>query len=350
MPPASPPPLALPPAGPMPLAAPPAEPRKEEHAEKAPHAEKEHEEHEKDHEHEHAAHEEEEEHHSAFLADAEFLYWRPVRSNQDYAISGTNPGFGPLGDIKTVDGGYNTGFRVGGGYRFCNGWEASLYYTYFQAAHGTDAGQPGSGALFPTITFPGIVTTVTGASAATSVNLNVYDIEFARDFHPCEELDVRAFVGPRFAYIDEKFAAVYTGGDVTSGTDNVRRQSQYDGFGFRAGGRGDYAFWEHFTLYAKGSASIMTGSYNSSLVEFANGTTIVSTKEKFQKIVPVLDAGMGVSYQLKNLRLSAGYEFVNWFGLDDQINFGDDNTPGKLSRRISDLGFEGFVFRAELVF
>ena len=109
-------------------------------------------------------------------------------------------------------------------------------------------------------------------------------------------------------------------------------------------------FWENFGLYGRGSLSLLTGWFHSELAENANGAFVVNVSEKFHKMAPVAEIGLGISYQISWLRVSAGYEFINWFGLDEGIDFADDVSPGKYNRRTNDLGFNGIVFRAELLF
>jgi len=52
--------------------------------------------------------------------------------------------------------------------------------------------------------------------------------------------------------------------------------------------------------------------------------TLVSVADRQNKVVPVLELGLGFTWQYKNLRVTAGYEFVNWFGLVSGPDFVDD--------------------------
>jgi hypothetical protein len=294
-------------------------------------------------------HEEEEDKPGAFIIDADFLLWRPLRRNQDYAVVGTNPNFGPSGTIMSVEGKFDPGFRVGAGYRLPGeGWEAVLDYTSFRTTGNNAVSAPDGGFVFPTLTFPGLVTRAQGATANNSITLNVFDLEFAKRWEVGESLMLRGFAGPRIAIVDQKFTALYVGGDVAS--DAVRRRLEFEGYGIRAGGEASYKLFDHFGVYGRGAVSMLSSRFHSDLSENANGQTVVSASEKFNKMVPVLEMGVGVSYQKGCLRLSAGYEFVNWFGAVEGIDFVDDVSPGKYGRRWADLGFEGLVFRAELMF
>jgi hypothetical protein len=297
----------------------------------------------------HDSHKEEEENSGAFIIDGEYLLMRPRRRSQDYAVVGSDPNGGPIGVIKSLEGGFDSGFRVGAGYRFPGeNWEARFYYTFYHETGNDLVAAPPGGFVFPTLTFPAVVTRSNSAAASNSVNLNVFDVEFGKRWEATESMSVRWFVGPRFANIDQKFMATYTGGDVSQ--DNVRRRLFFDGGGARAGGELNCKVFDHLGFYACGSVSLMTGRFRSDLLEVANGQTIVNVSEKFDKVVPVMDLGVGISYQMGGLRLSAGYQFINWFGMVEGIDFSDDVSPGKYARRTGDLGFDGLVFRAEWLF
>lgn len=302
------------------------------------------------HEEGHDWHKEEEEAKpSALILDAEFLLMRPIRQGQDYAVVGTNTNDGPLGVVRNVTGGYDPGFCAGLGYRFPDeGWEVVLEYTYFRTTGNDAAGAPPGGFVFPSLTYPGLVTQVAGAAANNSVTLNIGDLEFGKRWQSSECLGFRLFAGPRFADIDQKFTATYIGGDVSS--DEVRRRVIFEGFGLRAGGEVNYKVFDHLSVCGRGTVSMVSARYHADLSEIANGVPVVYTSEKFNVAIPVLEMGLGLSYQFGPVRLWAGYEIANWFGAVQGLDFADDQTPGKLNRSSSDLGFDGFVFRAEWIF
>ncbi len=294
-------------------------------------------------------HKAEEECHEAFILDGEFLLVHPYSRGQDYAVLGANPNGGPIGEVKSVPGDLDTGFRVGAGYRIPGeGWEIHSVYTYIHSndKSSVDAG-PGE-SVFPTLTFPGVVTAFQGAVAVSAVDVNILDIELGRRWDVSERVALRVFFGPTFSYIDQKFDATYTGGPFA--LDNVHRQLTFGGGGLRVGGEATFKIVDHLGLYTRASVSMMTGWFHSNLSEVANGATVVNVSEKFDKVVPVADMGIGLNYQFGKLHLSAGYEFINWFGLIEQISFADDTSPGSYNRRTGDLGFNGIVFRAEWMF
>lgn len=285
----------------------------------------------------------------------EYLLLRPRRREQDFALVGANPNWGPVGVLKSVEGGFDSGGRFGVGYHWCGGLEAIVQYTHWHNAGNDVVTQSETQRLgltvFPTLTHPSIVTQVTAARAENSINLNVVDLEMGRRWKQGEQVTWRAYAGPRFVNMDQKYLAVYTGGDVgPGGNDNVRRSLNFNGAGLRAGGEIDYHFWEFFGVYARGSGSMVVGQFRSQLKEVANGAVIVDVSEKYDKLVPIVEAGLGVSFTRGHFRLTVGYEFWNYFGGFEAIDFADDAHPGKPNRRWADLGFDGLAVRAEMSF
>jgi hypothetical protein len=273
----------------------------------------------------------------------------PRRRAQDFALVGTAPFGGPIGTLKSVEGGYDSGFRVGAGYRFCEGMEVLFNYTHYHTS-GDDAvlrAPPGQ-VVFATLTHPAAIVQVAGAKADNSINMNLFDLEVGRRVELSDHMGLRVFGGPRFANLDQKFTAVYTGGDVA--TDVVRRVLTFDGGGLRAGGEVTYECFQHVGVYMRGSASLLTGRFRSSLSETGNGLPVVRVEEKFDKVIPIADLGIGVRFEKGPLRLSVGYEFQNWFGMLEGFDFVDDAHPAKMTRRSGDLGFDGVVFRLEYLF
>src|SRR5262249_40039960 len=103
-------------------------------------------------------------------------------------------------------------------------------------------------------------------------------------------------------------------------------------------------------LYLRGSASLLTGRFRLRNTETANGFPIVDVSERFTRVVPMLDMGVGLCFQKGGWRVSLGYEFLNWFNMVDGSDFVDDAHPAKLARPVGNLGFDGVVILTELSF
>jgi hypothetical protein len=283
------------------------------------------------------------------LTDGEYLLLAPRRPAQTFAIVGSNPNWGPIGIIRSVDGNYDSGFRVGAGWRFVEEeCDVMARYTYYHTAADDIAGAPPGGKVFATLTHPSTVMEVQSAVARNSVNFNLFDLEIGRRFDLGETLDLRVFAGPRYANVDQKLTVQYAGGDVI--TDDVHHCLCFDGAGLRAGGETHWRILQHLGVYLRGSASLLTGRFCALRTETANGFAIVDISENYTRVIPMFDLGVGLSFQKGNWRVSAGYEFMNWFNMVDGTDFVDDAHPAKLIRPVGSLGFDGVVFRAEVSF
>ncbi len=290
-----------------------------------------------------------EKHGSDWLFEGEYLLLAARRGGQTYAIVGTNPNWGPVGSIQSVDGHYDSGLRVAVGYRFADELEVFARYSYFRSTADGVAPAPDGGTVFATLTHPSTIVLVDGASASSSLNFNVFDFEVGKRFELGEKLQVRVFAGPRYANLDQRLTATYQGGDVAK--DVVTRQLDFEGGGLRAGAESQWKLLDHLGLYLRGSASMLTGQFTARASEIANDEfVIVDVTERYTRVVPIMDLGLGLSFQKGNFRISGGYEFITWFNMVEFSDFVDDAHPGKRIRSVGNLGFDGIVFRAEWSF
>lgn len=280
--------------------------------------------------------------------DAEYLYLKPHSQTMDYAIANTTNTDVPDGSVVNRDWTWQSAFRVGMGYRLPGQpWSVGFYYTYLHDGPSGSVAAPVGGFLYATQTHPGTVTEVQTASAAASLNYNIYDLEVGRWCCVTNCLALRFFGGGRFAHIDQNFNAFYDGGDASQ--DMVARQLHFNGGGFRAGVDAVRNLFWGFSLIGRANAALLAGEFHSTVTETNNAgaTTLTNFADRFEKVVPVAEMMLGLGWQYNNLRLTAGYQYINWFGLVNVPTFADDVHQGKFVRQTSDLGLEGLVLRAE---
>lgn len=282
------------------------------------------------------------------LVQGEYLLLAPRRTGQTYGLTGTNPNFGPLGHLRSLDGNYDSGFRIGAGFTFGEELDVMARYTYFNTDANEGFTAPAGQTIFTTLTHPAVVTQANSVAAQNSTNFNLFDFEFGKRIEVGESVKLRVFAGPRYANVDQKLTVTYSGGDVAR--DNVARALAFDGAGLRAGGETQVNFLESLGIYVRGSASLLTGRFRANLMEVANTTPIVNVAENFNRVIPMLDLGIGLAFQKGSLRVAVGYEFMNWIGMVEHYDFVDDAHPGKMARSTGNLGFDGVVFRVELGF
>jgi hypothetical protein len=290
------------------------------------------------------------EHPGAFLLGADYLLLKPRRM-LDYAINGPSSPWGPQGGVDRLQADYTSGFRASAGYRLPGcGADVSFAYTYLFSS--TDGGQqrPPDNTLFATLTHPGTVSQVDSARANARLDYQVFDLEVGHWFKQ-EALSYRLFGGARLAKINQDFNVFYDGRDAQGG-DTVLTRFKFNGGGVRGGGEAVWDVYHGLGFYGRGAVSLLAGQFRAGVAEVSAGATgpLVNVTDDYRKIVPVVEMGVGVVWQSEHWRITAGYEFVNWFNLIDMPDFVDDVHQGKYARRISDLGLDGLVLRAELTY
>ncbi len=277
--------------------------------------------------------------------DAEYLFLRPLIQPRNFAIIDPTSANVPQGSIAELTLPWRSALRVGIGYECGSGWGGGFHYTYLHSAAYDALAAPPGGVLFATLTHPGTVEQVQTAVASASLNYNVFDVDFGRSFHPCENVALRAFGGVRFARIEQGLNTTYDGIDANQ--DLAFNQQTFNGAGLMLGGEGNWTFWHGLGVFARATGSMLAGQVNAQVFEGNNAgsTVLTNVTDRFEKVVPVVDIALGASWQYRNLTLMTGYQFVNWFGLIDQPNFTDDFAQGHITRSTGDLSLNGWMAR-----
>lgn len=284
-----------------------------------------------------------------FFFQADYLLMQPRRRALDFAISDPNRNGLAEGNVESVQWESDSGVRAGGGYRLGSGWEVGTYYTYFYSATQRTVNAPANGTLYATLTHPGFVDAVDSATGTSSFKYQLFDLEFGRHVDVSDNTSVYLSAGGRYAWIDQALNATYNGQSAFQ--DRVSTPINFDGGGIRVGAEGDWKMAYGFGLYANAHGSLLMGTFRTRLTEANNaGAAVISNvSERFEKMVPVAELGLGVSYQNENFRARIGYEMSNWFGLVDSPDFVHDFT-NKLSHRVGDLSLDGLTVRLEVGF
>jgi len=309
------------------------------------HVVKEHDAHEEHEEHEgEEAEEGEEEHGGGLIADFDFLLLRPHRRPHDFAISD------PLAD-RTIGGSLQNfnwetvgAYRIGLGWKLNHGWEMKGVYTYMHSNDHAAIAQPTGGELFATLSAPLTFDSASAARGSSNIDMDLIDAEFAKRWVACPNLWVRVAGGVRIATIEQKVSVFYDFTDAGLGGSNVGQRIQFDGIGPRVGGEGFWRFWECLGFWAKAYSSLMTGDFVTQTNQFINDgrTVVVDVHDKFTKVVPNLELGVGMGWQSDHMSFRVGYEGQQFFGLVDNVDFPDQATF-KNSYRTGDVSFEALT-------
>jgi hypothetical protein len=286
-----------------------------------------------------------------FVASFEYLLLRPTRRDLDYALVDPKNDFIPQGSTAGLDWRTDSGFRIGFTWRPRGGnTDVSFTYLYAYSQDSATIGAPQGGLLYPTLTRPGVIDTASTATAFSSFNFNVFDIDLGRTVHLDESFDARMFIGSRTANIGQVLEATYNGLDANQAS--TRQRLTMDAGGLSLGGEGRWRLGGAWSAYARGRGSLLVADYclHHTETNFAGNVLVTDISDNFTKVVPVLDIATGLTWTRRNFHFSLGYELSHWFNQVESVSFLDDFAEGKRTRKVSDLSMEAVTFRFGLDF
>jgi hypothetical protein len=270
---------------------------------------------------------------------AEYLLLKPQRGDLDFAIRNATQSGHPDGTIESLVLGTTSSFRVGAGYRLSSQWEVGASYCYlFSRGQGVVTSDPG-GTIYATMTSPAVVEQAVSAVGDVRLNYNVADLEVGRRLQLSDNIGVRVFAGGRAGFINQHVSATYNGRDANNA--GVYTRVDFDGAGLRVGAEGAWNIGWGFSVWARAAGSMVDGRYQVNQTETNGTASLVNVSDKFEKIVPVTEYGLGVGWERNNIRFRIGYEMTNWSNLVDRPDFVDDVHRGKMVQHLSDLSLNG---------
>jgi len=288
-----------------------------------------------------------------WFVTGDWLMMFPRRTANDFAIvsPATLAGGVAVGSIESAFLNSTSALRVGTGYRLSeDGLELRANYTYLYTENSRGVQAPPGGTVFATMVAPGFGTDQVGnAIGEASLHYNIVDFELGRTFKPAECFSLWFSGGGRFAWIDQRMNAFYTGGGATGG-DNVFNPVDFTGAGVRLGAEGNYHLGKGFSFFARGYGSLLMGDFHNSLTETLGAATIVAVSDRYRQVVPVTELGIGIAWKTESFKARIGYEITNWFNLVDSPDFSNAVNQGKLSSRTSDLSLDGLALELEFDF
>lgn len=271
----------------------------------------------------------------------DYLLWVPRRQAQDFAIQDPAVNAVVDGPIQSAVWDTRSGLRVGVGVQLCSDWDLTGTYTYFHSTGANGLVADAGGSILPTMVRPGLIGAATTAAASSSLDYDVWDVEFGRAIAFSDTFALRLAGGAKFALIDQKLSATYNGIDATNAL--VTAPIDFDGAGLRLGGEGKWTIWRRFGIYGRAFGSMVAGEFKTSFNASNGGLPLASITQHYRAIVPVAELGLGLMWQGDHLQARIGYEMTNWFDFVDSPDLVDDVTPGKLGKRTSDFSLDGLV-------
>lgn len=257
------------------------------------------------------------------------------------------------GPIAALEYRQSTAWRVNARYRFAKSpWELGASYTRLGSDDTAIALKPTNGFLFSTLTAPrGGSASADSAIATAKIDYTVLDLDTGYHIQPSKNVDLKLIAGLRIANVGQNMAAVYTGESFDPIPGTFVASQQFRGLGPRVGAEGRVALGSGFSVYGRGSGSLLFGDQESDLVETFQGVPVADFKVKRKQTVPIIDAAIGLDWSAKlgqsgRFTVGVGYEYQHWFNLTRNVRYTDASAPGGFVESKGDLSMQGFFAKA----
>jgi hypothetical protein len=289
---------------------------------------------------------------------AEYLYLRPLNAGVEYAVpfnGAISAGLVPLeaGRTASVDPGFSSGFRAGGGFWFDDCTAITATFSHYEN-NSYDAIS-----INPPLVLRAMVMHPSSfdadadwldASAHQNISYDLGDLDYRHEFYSSECSSIDYVVGIRYANLRQEFDSQYE--SIIIG--NVNTQVNFDGGGLRFGLEAQRYGSRNLSVYSKASASFLGGEFRGTYLQSDTNLPVVTqTDWKEARFVSILDCEVGVYWTSCNnrVRASAGYMVSGWMNVVKTAEFISSvqankyHGPDKING--NGLVFDGLVARLE---
>ncbi len=204
---------------------------------------------------------------------------------------------------------WKPGYRLGVGVDLpCSGWETGAFYTYYYGKGSESEGVN---------------------EASFRLHWNVADAVVGRNFWVGSCVGLKPFAGVRYAQISQTFDAHLESNLISATGTSVVVSNRLDkqtfwGFGPQLGLESDFYFGRGWSVYGTLDGAILYGHTRATFDDsdrftLANNTCLATSNSSANQWV--IDAGLGLSWEIKLLTLKAGLEQHTYFDFN-QIGCG----------------------------
>lgn len=295
------------------------------------------------------------------IVSADFIWWKTIISNLEYAVSGihdstiTADQSVTKGHLKSPKFRFEPGFKVGlGVLTNHDGWDIDVQYTWLRGKkhkNSIDA-IPGQGldTSFSDVGRGGGVApdhALLFATAQLKQHFTVLDSELGRNFFISHRLTLRPYSGLKFGWIDEKFHIDYS---LMPNPFTYKLKQKMFGVGIRTGLDTVWHFNKHLGIYADlaitGLWSFLEDRCKQTLTDTTTNIPVITlnTKEKLQGIINVFEFGLGLTYMqwLSQDR----YQIFVKAGWEEQLWNSFNNFVDAVILRSGNLSIQGLTVKA----
>jgi hypothetical protein len=290
--------------------------------------------------------------------DGDFLYLRPGQDRVPYAVPINGAiippvGVAPIqvGRIAAADVDFGPGFRVGMSRSLDECSRLGVAYSYFDSSYFDQVNVDAPIVLRSMVAHPGTQAAPTNflsAQADASIRFQLGDVDYRHTWLCNERMSFGYLVGARYAHLEQGFGSLMTNSTTQ---ETVDTKLLFDGGGIRFGLEGQrQALCSGFGVYGSAIASFVGGRFEGDYIQADNFSgTVVSTGWRDDRIIPILDLELGVSWTScgNRLRVSCGYLFSAWFNMPKTQDFINSIQTNNLPQIQDALTFDGMALRTE---
>jgi len=314
----------------------------------------------------------------------DFIWWKSVLGGAEYAYTGVidalAAGGGAVafgastgeGTIKRPGFSFQPGFKAGLGVNFDHdGWDLYAQYTYLASQKETNGVTSAAGSGVGGRNIPNIITNnalssdsipIADASCKWKQSFNVIDLELGRDYFISRYLTLRPSAGLKTAWITEQSIINYTPDSLFADQSFLQslnrvqnvlltyRQNMW-GLGIRTALNAGWHFTKNWAIYNDFAFSALWADFQIHQKQNLTGTvvghqTTQFTEGSYQTVIPVFEAGLGVSYitwfdcSRYRFEFRAGWEEQIWLDFNHYMTLGGTGN----------LSLQGLTLKAMLNF
>lgn len=287
---------------------------------------------------------------------AEYLYWKPSVDDTYFVIDSPVSTTFPNGRRKDNNLHFNSGYRLGGGYQFCDCGELSLTYTHLDFKQSkTVSGD----FLWATLGVPDVVSSFENYTGSARSHLKFhyqrFDVLYAQQIiENCCGLDVGLAFGLEAAELKLNESYLYQSATHTA-TFNQRSKTNVVGpeLGFTLG----YELYKgsecdcmpgtlSFNVFSSGS--ILAARTRSNLNNVEDAVTFLDvSNSKSWRIIPAFHSCVSLNYDMAfscvDASIGIGYEFSSYIRGISRTTFPDDVADGLCFNHYDNFDMQGLV-------
>jgi hypothetical protein len=261
-----------------------------------------------------------------FVLTVAGLYWNAHQDGMEYAILTDSTGPQQQDRSTLINAQYksphfdwNWGFKAGVGYNTtCDGWDVNLLWTHYNgkaSSHDEAEADDNTTLLVLWSGFeqldPGDVLFARDINTKWALDLDLVDLELGRMYWNSRRLNLRPFIGLRYASIKQAFHIEHKGGSFDNAApddsvvlNEVDLDNDFTGAGARVGLDSLWNLGCGWAIYGDFAFSLISGKFaidhnemNRRVQTPFSKSKVMEIEDFFRNNVMIVDLGIGVQYQ-----------------------------------------------------